>query len=160
MILICSAYGGTDEGISPEAVAVPLTPAFLESMRARQRLTQSLLGRADAADLDSLIFRECSPQWLTWSDDLDEVLQAADATGWTLVEDCRVAAADPDVGTEDRSHAARTDCDFMQVWPECFQFACRLRNTDAALESAMLYFNDFFTAVAHRSAAAQGRQAA
>jgi hypothetical protein len=55
--------------------------------------------------------------------------------------------------------AARTDCDFMQVWPERFQFTCRLRNTDTTLESPMLYFDEFYIAAGQATPAAPGRHA-
>jgi hypothetical protein len=159
MMLICTVYGGTEEGDGADFVAVPVTPAFLESIRARQRLTKSLFGKAGADDLDSLLFHEDSPQWLSWSEDLEELLHVAEATGWVLAEDGRIAVA-ASADAPDLAHAVRTDCDFMQVWPERFQFVCCLRNSDIGIESAMLYFDDFFTAAARETPAVQGRQAA
>jgi hypothetical protein len=159
MMLICTACGGTDEGISPEAVAIPMTPSFLESMRARQRLTKGLFGNVGAETLDSLFFHESSPQWLSWSEELKETLQVAQATGWAVADDRNLTITDSASATG-RSHAVRTDCDFVRVWPERFQFTCCLRNADTALESAMLYFDDLFTAVTSETPAASGRPAA
>ena len=159
MTLICTAYGGSDERPAIDAGLVPLTPAFMEILKARQQLTQRLLGAAGAETLDSLLFHESSPQWLSWSEALDEMLQAAEATGWALVDDHRLASAGLGSGTC-QPPAVRTDCDFMQVWPERFQFTCRLRNTDTALESTMLYFDEFYTAAGQATPAAPGRHAA
>ena len=159
MMLVLNAYGGADEGEGADFVAVPVTPAFLQALKARQRLAQSLHGRDGAVDLDSLLFHECSPQWLTWTEELEELLHVTEATGWVLVEDRRIAIADSEADT-DMPHAIRTDCDFVQVWPERFRFVCCRRNTDTALQSAMLYFDDFFTAAAREMPAASGRHAA
>ena len=159
MTLICTAFGGRDEGESPDVLAVPVTPAFLETLGARQRLAQRLHREAGGESLDSLLFHESSPQWLTWSEELDELLQADAGQGWVLAEDDRIAIAESADAT-DLPHPVRTDCDFMQVWPDCFQFTCCLRNTDTAIESAMLYFDDLFAAAAQRTAAAPGRHAA
>ena len=93
MLLICTAYGGSDERPAVDAGLVPLTPAFLEILKARQQLTQRLFATAGAETLDSLLFQESSPQWLGWSEELDEILQAAEATGWALVDDHRLASA-------------------------------------------------------------------
>jgi hypothetical protein len=149
MLLICNAYGGTEEGENADFVAVSVTPDFLETLRARQRLAQPLRCEAGVGDLDSLLFREASPQWLSWSEDLEELLHVAEATGWTLAGDDRIAVAES-ADVTDLAHAVRTDCDFVRVWPERFQFTCCLRNTDTAIQSAMLYFDDFFTAAACR----------
>jgi hypothetical protein len=54
----------------------------------------------------------------------------------------------------------RTDCEFLQVWPERFRFTCCLRNADTAINGAMLYFDDFFTAAARRMPALHGSIAA
>jgi hypothetical protein len=159
MLLICNAYGGTDEGFSAEAVLVPLTPEFMQSLDKRRHMAQDLSGAACATGFDSLLFRESLPQWLSWSEELEETLQAAEAMGWAVVDDRCFPPADS-ASDADQPQAVRTDCDFMQVWPERFQFTCRLRNADTTLESAMLYFNDFFTAAALRTAAANGRHAA
>jgi hypothetical protein len=159
MLLICNAYGGTDEGDGADFVAVLVTPAFLEALKARQRLAQRLHREAAAGDLDSLLFHETSPQWLSWSEDLEELLHAAEATGWVLAEDDRIAIADTDEDP-DVPHPVRTDCDFLQVWPERFQIVCCLRNSDTRLQSAMLYFDDFFTAAVRQAPAAQRRHAA
>ena len=159
MMLICNTYGGTDEGDDADYVAVPLTPAFLESLRARRQLARDLRGSAGVEAPDSLLFDEISPQWLSWSEELEELLHVAEATGWTLAEDDRIAIAGTDEDP-DLPHPVRTDCDFLQVWPARFQFICCLRNSDTRLQSAMLYFDDFFTAAAHLTPAAQRRHAA
>ena len=159
MMLICNAYGGTDEGVSAEAILVLLTPEFMQSLDRRRHMAQDLSGTACATGFDSLLFHESLPRWLAWSEELEEMLQAAEATGWAVVEDCCLPTADS-ASDNRQPQAVRTDCGLLQVWPERFQFTCRLRNADTALESAMLYFDDFFTAVALRTAAANGRHAA
>ncbi len=159
MTLICTAYGGSDERPAIDAGLVPLTPAFLEILKARQQLTQRLIGSAGAETLDSLLFHESSPQWLSWSEELDEMLQAAEATGWALIDDHCLASAG--LGSDTcQVLAVRTDCDFMQVWPERFQITCRLHNADTALESTMLYFDEFYTAAGQATPAAPRRHAA
>jgi hypothetical protein len=65
MLLICNAYGGTEEGENADFVAVPVTPEFLETLRARQRLARRIRGTDGAGDLDSLLYHETSPQWLS-----------------------------------------------------------------------------------------------
>ena len=159
MTLVCRAYGSPEEGVSVDAAAVPLTPEFLQILRERQRLVGGAFRLQGAATLDSALFHEATPQWLSWSEDLEEVLKAAEATDWCLLEDGPIAIAESG-DDADRTHAVRTDCEFIQVWPERFQFRCCLRNTDTPIQSAMLYFDDIFAAATHHAPAAQRRPAA
>jgi len=149
MTLVCKAYGGPEEGPSADALAVSLTPGFLQELRARQRLVQRLLGTDGAAPLDSVLFHEPGPVWFPWTEELEDVLQAAEAQGWTLT--ARDLSAAPHIST---------DCEFLQVWPERCQFRCCLRNTGFDIESAVLYFDDLFAAAAQQLPAAPGRHAA
>lgn len=149
MTLVCTAYGGPEEGPSPDALALPLTPEFLLALQARQRLLQRLSGTDGAGALDSVLFHESAPVWFSWAEALDDVLQAAEAQGWTLTPGG--LPAEPGV---------RTDCEFLQVWPERFQFRCCLRNTDRTVTSAMLYFDDLFAAARQFLPAAEWRPAA
>ena len=109
MMLVLNAYGGADEGEGADFIAVLVTPAFMQALKARQRLAQSLHGRDGAVDLDSLLFHECSPQWLTWTEELEELLHVTEATGWVLLDEHRIAIADPAADT-DLPRAIRTDC--------------------------------------------------
>lgn len=149
MTLVCKAYGGPEEGPSADALAMPLTPEFLQELLARQRLVQRLIGTAGADALDSVLFHEATPVWFPWTEDLEDVLEAAEALGWTLTA--------RDISAADR---VRIDCEFLQVWTERFQFRCCLRGTAFAIESAMLYFQDLFAAAAHVLPAAEWRRAA
>jgi len=148
MTLVCKAFGGPDEGPSADALAVPLTTGFLQALRARQRLVQRLLGTAGAASLDSVLFREPAPVWFSWAEDLEDVILAAEALGWTLTE--QDLSAPP---------AVRTGDEVMQVWPGRLQFRCRLRHTAFAIESSTLHFQDLFAAAAQRLPAAERRNA-
>ena len=159
MLVICTAYGSTDEGPSAAAVSVSLTPEFMQSLHRRRRVAQDLSDTARVTGLDSLLFHEASPQWLSWSEELGQMMQAAEATGWTTAEEGYVPLANPD-GDGDGAHPVRTDCGLLQVWPERFRFICCLHNTDSRIVSAMLYFDDFFTAAAQKTPAAQRRHAA
>ena len=150
MTLICSVSGGPDEGPAAEALAVPLTPSFLRELAARQRLVQDLAAQAGAAAaLESVLFREPSPVWLAWTEELEDTLAAAEALGWTLTS--RDLAAAPCV---------RTDGEVMQVWPERFLFCARLCSTPSVIRTAGLFFQDILAAAAPAVPAAEWRHAA
>ena len=150
MTLICSVSGGPDEGPAAEALAVPLPASFLRELAARQRLVQDLAVQAGAAAaLESVLFREPSPVWLAWTEELEDTLAAAEALGWTLTP--RDLAAAPCV---------RTDGEVMQVWPEHFLFRARLCRTPSVIRTAGLFFRDILAAAAPALPAAEWRHAA
>ena len=122
----------------PDFVMVELSSAFVEMLGSRRALAQRL--HDTDTDFDSLAFRDTDSVWFTYFEEQDDVFSQVSRDGWAAVSSGLFVP--PEQGDSGWPALVKTDTERMQVWPSVFRFTCCIGNTEVAVRSESMTFQD------------------